>query len=418
MNAFLEQPEFKLLLALGIGLLVGVERERSKGAGPTRGAAGLRTFALIGLVGGVAGLFGQPLLTAVAGLFVAAAAVASYRRSRPDDPGLTTEVAMFATFLLGVMTADRPQAAVAAGVVMAVLLAARAPLQALVRDVLTQRELMDGLAFAIAALVVLPLLPDRAVDPLGVLNPFALWRLAVVMMGLSALGYVAQRLAGGRRGLLLAGLAGGLVSSTATIAGMARRARETPASTPAAAAAGAASMLSSMAYLAVLLATLRPPLLAALLLPLLAGGGLILVYSLVLAGRGSAAGPADGVTGRAFVLPATAFFVGLVAACTLLSRLLEIWLGDRGVLAGAAATGLADAHAAALSVTGLAAADKLPDDVAALGVLVALVANMLVKAPTAWALGGTAYGVRVGFGAVLLSAGLIAGAAVAGLLAG
>ena len=77
MNAFLEQPEFKLLLALGIGLLVGVERERSKGAGPTRGAAGLRTFALIGLVGGVAGLFGQPLLTAVAGLFVAAAAVAS-----------------------------------------------------------------------------------------------------------------------------------------------------------------------------------------------------------------------------------------------------------------------------------------------------------------------------------------------------
>jgi len=237
MNAFLEQPEFKLLLALGIGLLVGVERERSKGAGPTRGAAGLRTFALIGLVGGVAGLFGQPLLTAVAGLFVAAAAVASYRRSRPDDPGLTTEVAMFATFLLGVMTADRPQAAVAAGVVMAVLLAARAPLQALVRDVLTQRELMDGLAFAIAALVVLPLLPDRAVDPLGVLNPFALWRLAVVMMGLSALGYVAQRLAGGRRGLLLAGLAGGLVSSTATIAGMARRARETPASTAAAASA-------------------------------------------------------------------------------------------------------------------------------------------------------------------------------------
>jgi len=418
MNAFLEQPEFKLLLALGIGLLVGVERERSKGAGPTRGAAGLRTFALIGLVGGVAGLFGQPLLTAVAGLFVAAAAVASYRRSRPDDPGLTTEVAMFATFLLGVMTADRPQAAVAAGVVMAVLLAARAPLQALVRDVLTQRELMDGLAFAIAALVVLPLLPDRAVDPLGVLNPFALWRLAVVMMGLSALGYVAQRLAGGRRGLLLAGLAGGLVSSTATIAGMARRSRETPASTAAAAAAGAASMLSSMAYLAVLLATLRPPLLAALLLPLLAGGGLILLYSLVLAGRGSAAGPADGVTGRAFDLPATAFFVGLVAACTLLSRLLEIWLGDRGVLAGAAATGLADAHAAALSVTGLAAAGKLPDDVAALGVLVALVANMLVKAPTAWALGGTAYGVRVGFGAVLLSAGLIAGAAVAGLLAG
>jgi hypothetical protein len=99
MNALLNRPELTLLLALGIGLLVGVERERSKGAGPNRGAAGLRTFALIGLVGGACGLFGQPLLTAVAGLFVAAAAVASYRRSRPDDPGLTTEVAMFATYL-------------------------------------------------------------------------------------------------------------------------------------------------------------------------------------------------------------------------------------------------------------------------------------------------------------------------------
>ncbi|MFM8753375.1 MAG: MgtC/SapB family protein [Phenylobacterium sp.] len=418
MNALVEQPEFKLLLALGIGLLVGVERERSKGDGPTRGAAGLRTFALTGLVGGVAGLFGQPLLTAVAGLFVAAAAVASYRRSRPDDPGLTTEVAMFATFLLGVMTADRPQAAVAAGVVMAVLLAARAPLQALVRDVLTQRELMDGLAFAIAALVILPLLPDRAIDPLGVLNPFSLWRLAVVMMGLSALGYIAQRLEGGRRGLFLAGLAGGLVSSTATIAGMARRARETPSLTAPAAAAGVASMLSSMVYMAVLLATLRPQILAALAAPLLLGGGVLLAYSLFLSRGGTPGSGADGASGRAFDLTTTAFFVGLVAACTLLSRLLEIWLWDRGVLAGAAATGLADAYAAALSVTGLAAAGKLTDAVAVLGVLIALVANMLIKAPTAWVLGGPAYGIRVGLGALLLSGGILAGAAAGGLLSG
>lgn len=418
MNDLLDRPELRLLLALGIGLLVGVERERSKGSGPSRGAAGLRTFALIGLVGGVAGLFGQPLLTAVSGLFVAAAAVASYRRSQPDDPGLTTEVAMFATFLLGLMTADRPQAAVAAGVVMAVLLAARAPLQALVRDVLTQRELMDGLAFAIAALVVLPLLPDRAIDPLGVLNPFALWRLAVVMMGLSALGYIAQRLEGGRRGLLLAGLAGGFVSSTATIAGMARRARTTPAETAAAAAAGVASMLSSLVYLSALLATLRPQLLLVLAPPLLAGGAAILTYALVLSRRDPAPTPRREETGRAFDLQATAFFVALVAGCTLVSRLLELWLGNRGVLAGAAAAGLADAHAAALSVTGLAAAGKLPDPVAVLGVLFAVSANMLVKAPTAWILGGRAYGARVGLGAVLLTLGVLGGALFHGRLAG
>ncbi|MFM1959865.1 MAG: hypothetical protein RL588_1382 [Pseudomonadota bacterium] len=416
MTALVDLPELQLLLALGIGLLVGVERERSKGSGPNRGAAGLRTFALIGLVGGACGQFGQPLLTAVAGLFVAAAAVVSYRRSRPGDPGLTTEVAMFATFLLGLMTADRPQAAVAAAVVMAVLLAARTPLQALVRDTLSQNELRDGLTFAIAALVILPLLPDRAIDPLGVLNPFALWRLAVVMMGLSALGYVVQRLEGGRRGLLLAGLAGGFVSSTATIAGMARRARGTPSLTPGAAAAGVASMLSSMVYLCALLATLRPQVLAHLALPLLAGGGVILVFSLVMARRGAGSSSGDGVPGRAFDLSSTAVFVGLVAACTLLGRLLELWMGDRGVLAGAAATGLADAHAAALSVTGLAAAGALSDRVAAIGVLVALVANMLVKAPTAWVLGGPDYGLRVSLGAILLTLGVLAGALAAGLL--
>jgi uncharacterized membrane protein (DUF4010 family) len=325
---------------------------------------------------------------------------------------------MFATFLLGLMMADKPQAAVTAGVVMAVLLAARTPLQALVKDMLSERELRDGLAFAIAALVVLPLLPDRAIDPLGVLNPFALWRLGVVMMGLSALGYIAQRLAGGRRGLLLAGLAGGFVSSTATIAGMGRRARETPGITAAAAAAGVASMLSSMIYLSALLATLRPQVLAHLALPLLAGGGVILVFALVTARNGADSPPGQGATGRAFDLTSTAFFVALVAGCTLLSRLLELWLGERGVLAGAAATGLADAHAAALSVTGLAAAGKMTDSVAALGVLVALIANMLVKAPTAWVLGGAAYGLRVSLGALLLTLGVLGGALAAGLLGG
>jgi uncharacterized membrane protein (DUF4010 family) len=283
---------------------------------------------------------------------------------------------------------------------------------------LSESELRDGLAFAIAALVVLPLLPDRAIDPLGVLNPFALWRLAVVTMGLSALGYIAQRLAGGGRGLLRAGLAGGFVSSTATIAGMARRARETPGITAAAAAAGVASMLSSMVYLSVLLATLRPQVLAHLALPLLAGGGVILVLSLLMARHGADPPPGDGMTGRAFDLATTAFFVALVAGCTLLSRLLELWLGERGVLAGAAATGLADAHAAALSVTGLAAAGKLTDSVAALGVLVALTANMLVKAPTAWILGGGGYGLRVSLGAILLTVGVLGGALAAGLLGG
>ena len=414
MTDLVDRPELRLFLALGIGLLVGVERERSKGEGPSRGAAGLRTFALLGLVGGGAGLSGQPLLVAVSGLFVAAAAVASYMRTRVSDPGLTTEVAMFATFLLGVITATRPQGAVAAGVVMAVLLAARTPLQRLVKEVLSERELRDGLAFAIAALVVLPLLPDRAVDPLGVLNPFALWRLAVVMMGLSAAGYMAQRLAGSRKGLILAGLAGGFVSSTATIAAMGRRARETPEVAGQAASAGVASMLTSILYLCLLLAALRPQVLILVVIPLAVSAACLLAYAVTGLRRDA---PPDAPTpaGRAFDPRAVALFVGLVAGFTLFSQGLEHWLGEAGVLAGAAATGLADAHAAALSMANMAAAGALSDRTAALGVLIALVANMLVKAPTAWILGGRDYGLRVSLGAVLLAASAFGTAVFTGL---
>lgn len=415
MNALIDRPELRLFLALGIGLLVGVERERSKGEGPGRRAAGLRTFALLGLVGGGAGLSGQPLLVAVSGLFVAAAAVASYLRTRSTDPGLTTEVAMFATFLLGVMTATRPQGAVAAGVVMAGLLAARAPLQRLVRETLSERELRDGLAFALAALVILPLLPDRTVDPLGVVNPFALWRLAVVMMGLSAAGYVAQRLAGARRGLILAGLAGGFVSSTATIAAMGRRAREAPQAAGQAASAGVASMLTSMLFLCALLAALRPQVLLLLGLPLAVAGACVLAYAVAGVRRDSAA-DAPPPEGRAFDLRAVALFVGLVAGFTLVSRGLELWLGDAGVLAGSAATGLADAHAAALSVANMAAAGALSDRTAALGVLIALVTNMLVKAPAAWILGGRDFGLRVSLGAGLLAASALGTAVFTGLV--
>jgi uncharacterized membrane protein (DUF4010 family) len=336
-------------------------------------------------------------------------------RTRVSDPGLTTEVAMFATFLLGVITATRPQVAVAAGVVMAVLLAARSPLQRLVKEVLSERELRDGLAFAIAALVVLPLLPDRAVDPFGVINPFALWRLAVVMMGLSAAGYMAQRLAGSRRGLILAGLAGGFVSSTATIAAMGRRARETPEVAGQAASAGVASMLTSILYLCLLLAALRPQVLLLVGIPLAVSAACLLAYA-VTGLRRDAPPDAPAPTGRAFDLRAVALFVGLVAGFTLISQGLEHSLGDAGVLAGAAATGLADAHAAALSMANMAAAGALSDRTAALGVLIALVANMLVKAPTAWILGGRDYGLRVSLGAVLLAASAFGTAVFTGLV--
>ena len=217
---FLERPEWPLLVALAIGLLVGLERERRKGEGASRSPAGLRTFALVGVLGGVSALAGDIGLIIVCGSFVALGALAAYVLGDRKDPGLTGEVALVVTYALGVLANKEPTIALEAGIVMTALLAFRAPLHSIVREQITDQELLDALIFAIAALVILPVLPNRPVDPFGLLNPYTLWRLAVVAMGLSFAGYVAQRLLGRRFGLLVAGLAAGLVSSTAAVAAM------------------------------------------------------------------------------------------------------------------------------------------------------------------------------------------------------
>ena len=195
-------------MALGVGLLVGIERERSKGRGPGRKPGGIRTFALFALMGGIAGVLGSDWLTAAVVMSAAAFGVAAYLRSTTTDPGLTTEVALVVTTLPGVLAASEPRVATTIGVMVAVILAARSSLHRFVRDTLSAEEAKDGLLLAAAALVVLPLLPDRAIDSYGVLNPRVVWALAVLVMVINGLGYVALRALGAGMGLPLSGLAG------------------------------------------------------------------------------------------------------------------------------------------------------------------------------------------------------------------
>ena len=184
----LNRPEWPLFVALAIGLLIGLERERRKGEGTSRSPAGLRTFALVGLLGGVAALIGSTGLVLMAGSFVALGGLAAYALGDRKDPGLTGEVALVVTYGLGVLAQTKPAIALEAGVVVAALLAFRVQLHRFVRERITDQELLDALTFAIAAVVILPLLPNRAVDPFGLFNPFTLWRLAVVAMALSFVG--------------------------------------------------------------------------------------------------------------------------------------------------------------------------------------------------------------------------------------
>jgi uncharacterized membrane protein (DUF4010 family) len=208
----------RLAVALGIGLVIGLERERRKGSGPSRGPAGVRTFALTSLAGALSlGAGGESVLVAAA-LFLALLTGLAYRRSVDADPGLTTEMALLTTLLLGALAIREPAVASGAGVVVAILLASRRRLHRFIRGALTEQEVHDVLLFAAAALVVLPLAPDRPVGPYGSLNPRTLWRLVVLLLGIQGAGHVAVRALGARVGLPLAGLASGFVSSAAALA--------------------------------------------------------------------------------------------------------------------------------------------------------------------------------------------------------
>ena len=380
--------------ALGVGLLVGVERERRREE-DGHVVAGVRTFALIGLAGAVAERVGG-IGIAVGGAFVVLAALAGYRSSRDRDPGLTTETAMLVVFLLGVLAMRELMLAAGLGVAVALLLAAKARAHHFVRKVLTTQELHDALLLAAAATVVLPLLPDHPIDPWRVLNPRKLWLLAVIVMSISALGHVAKRAFGARDGLLLAGFAGGFASSSATIASMGARARSEPALAIACAGGGMMSNVSTVVQLGVVVGLLSPPLLAQIWPSLLLSGVVVAGFAVV-AVRAARQVPAEVVTpqGRAFEPKQALLFVAIVALVMLASAALQGWLGNGALAVALAVSGFADTHSAAATTAQLFATGHLQPRAATSLIALALTTNTITKIGLAWASGGRAYTLRL-----------------------
>lgn len=411
-----DREGFRLALALGIGLLLGAERERRKGEGPGRGAAGIRTFALVALAGGVAMVLGDGVVLAVALGFVAAAAIAAYLVGDRTDPGITTEVAVVVAFLLGALAQREPQLAAGLAVVVTILLAARERLHAVVSRALTEQEVHDGLLFAGSALVILPLAPNEQLGPYGVFNPFVVWRLVVIVMAIGGLGYVAVRLLGARVGLPLSGLASGFVSSSATIAAMGARARENPGIRTPAVAAAVLSTVATVVQMAVVVgATDRRTL--AELWPAMALAGVSAVgYGAMFGLRALRDAGADHHQpgGRAFEMKTALVFATLVTTILLVSAALNDWLDGRGVLLSAAVAGLADTHAAAISVAALVAAGRLEPADAVVPILTAFTTNSLTKMVLAAASGGRRFAAEVWPGVIATAALAWAGALAAG----
>lgn len=382
----------------------------SQGGGEARAPAGIRTFAVCALIGALAIELGGELVLAAAALVVGALAVSAYRASPRGDPGLTTETALLLTFLLGALATREPMLAAALGVTVAVLLAARTRLHRFVQRVLTEAELHDGLILAAVALVILPLVPDRPIDPFGAVNPKTVWMIVVLMMALSAAGYVAVRVLGPRYGLALAGFASGFVSSIATIGAMGVRASEHPALLRQAAAGGVLSTVATIVQMAMLLAAVSPPTLVVLAPTLACAGLAACIYGAAYTLRSTGAAPtAPEPSGRAFSVRAALGMAALMTTVLFLAAALEAWLGEAGLRVGAALGGFADTHSPAASVGALVAAHRLEPDAAAVPILLALTTNTCTKVVMAVLSGGRDYARLIVPGLLLVATSAWAG---------
>ena len=413
-----ERLIIRLAAALAVGLLIGVERERSKGQGPRRAAAGVRTFTLISLAGAIGlELGGMPAFLVVTAIVGAFAAI-SYVRSFRHDPGLTTEVAMLVTVLLGGLALREPQLAAGLAVVVTIILASRTKVHDWIKNVLTDEEVRDGLVLAGAALVILPLLPEQAVDPWGVVDLRKLWMLAVLVMAINGLGYIAVRALGAKVGLTLAGLFSGFVSSTATIGAMGSRTKANPELHRSAVAGAAASSIATVVQLAIVIGLVSMPTLETLVPSLVLSGLAAVAYAgffMLLSLRETA--QSDLPAGRPFSPKTALLFVLVVGLALAVSTALTYWLGNSGLLLATAVSGLGDAHAAAISAASLASSGKTEVPLAAVAVLIGFSTNALSKAIVASSLGDRRFALELLPGLALMVLAAWAGWFVRSLLA-
>jgi uncharacterized membrane protein (DUF4010 family) len=399
------------LVALGVGLLIGIDRERHKGSGPARQAAGLRTFSLAALAGATAIAVGGEVLLGAVTVGMVAFAGLSYWRARDDDPGLTTETALVLTTLIGGLAVREPTFAAGLGVVVAVLLAARSALHRFVLSVLTDDEIRSLLIFAGATLVVLPLLPDHAVGPYGALNLRTIWIVVILVMAVSALGYVAVRLVGARFGLPLAGLASGFISSSATIGAMGARAAKQHELLKPAVAGAVLSSVATVVELAILIAATSLETLQAFWLPLVLAGAAAVVYGggfTLWALRHTA--EAHETPGSAFSLRTALVFAAILAVVLLAAAAAQHWFGEAGVLVAAATAGFADTHSAGISVASLVADNKIAPAMSVTPILAAFTTNTVTKMVFAISTGGRAFAFYIIPGLILMALAAWAGA--------
>jgi uncharacterized membrane protein (DUF4010 family) len=404
--SFLQQ----LAVSFGLGFLLGLERQRTE-----HSIAGIRTFPLICLFGTVCAaiatrfggwIFGAGLL-ALAGLVIGANH--AKLRSGKIDPGMTTEIAALLLYAVGglIVLAGTALALVLGGV-MALVLHYKDPLHRFAAAV-GARDMRAIMHFVLLSLVILPLLPREDYGPWGVWNPFKIWLMVVLIVGISLAGYVAYKLLGTRMGTLVSGVVGGLISSTAATVSFARRSASEPALAPLAAFVIMIASCIALLRVVVEIAAVAPGVLGGMAPPLLALLGVSAGIAALLYAQSRRQttrmppqkNPAE--LGSAFL------FGGLYAVVLLAVAAAKEFLGSAGLYAVGVISGFTDMDAITLSTAQLAGTGAVDVSTAWRVVLAAALSNFVFKLATVAALGARALTLRVAgaFGGVLLGGGLI-----------
>ncbi len=395
-------------IALLIGALVGIDREKRKSEDGHGSIGGLRTFILLAAAGALsawlslefetywifAGALGSITALVIAGYL-------THARAHTDSIGLTTETAALVVFLLGATVLfGYVELGVGLAIAVSAVLAYKQPLHGLV-DRIGRDDLYAGLRLLIATFIVLPLLPDRTIDPWEALNPYKLWLLTILIASLSLIGYVATRLVGSDRGAAVTGLTGGLVSSTAVTLSFARQSRDATAGSDAFACGILIAWAVMFGRVVVEVLVVNAALIGALWPSLLAMGATASVAAVLFYLRSRRARDGEGASGREgvplsnpFSLTSAAKFTAFFAVVLMLVALARHYYAGQGLLLVAGLAGLTDVDAITLSMAEYARGGG-EADVAAQAIVVAALANTVVKIGMVTALGSAAVRARV-----------------------
>ena len=381
--------------ALGLGMLIGLERERT--SGELRTFAGVRTFALVALLGATSVFAGEQSgfawLFAVVFVAVSALVVAAYHMTAiKGDVGITTEVSVLLTFYIGGLCAWGQVGTAGAIAVACMLLLA---LKGWLHDLAKQIEPSDveaTLKFAIITLIILPLVPDTNYGPAGLefINPYKTWLMVVLIAGLNFAGYILVKVVGKEHGLGITGLLGGLVSSTAVTLSFSQRSRTESGLAPVLALAILLAWTVMFFRVVVEVAVVNPSLAKDLMLGMVLMGTVSLVICFLLWKRNRSTEKAEVETGNnPFELGEAIKFGALFAVVIFIASAAQVYFGNTGLYLAGALAGLTDVDAIALSMANLALQDPASSGPAVRTIVIAVISNTMVKCGMTIWLGST-----------------------------